>query len=80
MLSLRPARGLPRGQISDLFPPEITRAAKGPPPKAAFSNTSDRVTDKATKAIPQAEVNMEVTEEVGTKDFLAPSADDSDSS
>ena len=48
-------------EISDLFPPEITRAAKGPPPKAAFSNTSDRVTDKATKAIPHAEVNIEVS-------------------
>ena len=45
-------------EISELFPPEITRAAKGPPPKAAFSNTSDKFTDKATKAIPHAEVNI----------------------
>ena len=67
-------------EISALFSPEITRAAKGPPPKAAFSNTSNIGTDKATKAIPYAAVNIEVSKEVVTKDILAPCSDESDSS
>jgi len=67
-------------EISALFPPEITRAAKGPPSKAAFSNISNMGTDKATKAIPHAEVNIEVSKEVVTKDILALSSDESDSS
>lgn len=36
--------------------------------------------DKATKAIPHAEVNIEVSEVVVTKDILAPSSDESESS
>ena len=79
---IRTSQGISKrtDEISELFPPEITRAAKGPPPKAAFSNTSAKITDIATKAIPNAAVNIEVIEEVETEDILALSADESASS
>ena len=79
---IRTSQGISKrtDEIAELFPPEITRAAKGPPPKAAFSNTSAKITDIATKAIPNAEVNTEVIEEVETEDYLAPIEDESASS
>ena len=62
------------------FPPEVTRAATGPPPVAAFSRVSKVITDTAANAIPNAAVNVEVVEEVFTEDILSLSAGESASS
>ena len=62
------------------FPAEITSAATGPPPVAAFSRATKVATDTEANAIPNAAVNVEVVEEVYTEDVLALSAGESASS